>query len=192
MNLKKSIGAGIMISIGTTVYMSLENKIVGALLFTIGLFMICEFNMNLFTGKIGHIIETKNHPNCLIIWFGNFIGCFVASSVIRIAKPQLHTIAKQIMDSKELLPAFILSIFCGMLMFLAVDDYKNKKSIVGLFLGVSVFILSGFEHSIAMMSYLIFAVEKFSFNYILLLAVVTIGNAFGALLINFLTKEGRW
>ena len=36
----KSILAGIMIGIGGTIYLSLDNKIVGSILFAIGLFII--------------------------------------------------------------------------------------------------------------------------------------------------------
>ena len=51
---------------------------------------------------------------------------------------------------------FILAIFCGMLMFTAVDAFKNDKlpavcRPVMVFLCVMVFILSGFEHCIANM-----------------------------------------
>ena len=47
----------------------------------------------------------------------------------------------------------ILAFFCGMLMYIAVDGYKSKGNPVILFLGVSVFILAGFEHCIANMFY---------------------------------------
>ncbi len=57
-----------MIGIGSAVYLTLDNKIIGALLFSIGLFMICSFSMYLYTGKIGYIFKTKNKPNCFIVW----------------------------------------------------------------------------------------------------------------------------
>ena len=40
--LKKSIAAGIMIGIGATVKLCCDNQILGALLFSIGLFFICN------------------------------------------------------------------------------------------------------------------------------------------------------
>ena len=49
----------------------------------------------------------------------------------------------------DLLSIFILSIFCNILMFIAVDGFKNNPheigKYVGIFLGVTVFILCGFE-----------------------------------------------
>ena len=55
-HLIKSILAGIMIGIGATTYLSLKNKIVGSILFTIGLFIILTKELNLYTGKIGYIV----------------------------------------------------------------------------------------------------------------------------------------
>ena len=58
-NIKKSISAGIMIGIGATVYLLCENKIIAAFLFAAGLFAICTFEMNLFTGKSLTYLKTK-------------------------------------------------------------------------------------------------------------------------------------
>ena len=43
--------AGSAISFGGTVFLSLENKVLGSLFFSIGLFMVCTLKLNLFTGK---------------------------------------------------------------------------------------------------------------------------------------------
>ena len=51
----KSIFAGIMIGIAGTVYLRVDNNIVGSFLFSIGLLVICMYGMNLYTGKIGYI-----------------------------------------------------------------------------------------------------------------------------------------
>ena len=54
-----SILAGVSISIGGTVFLSLDNKIVGSIFFSLGLFAVCTFGFNLFTGKVGYIFEQK-------------------------------------------------------------------------------------------------------------------------------------
>lgn len=43
--------AGAAIGIGGIVFLSLENKIGGALMFTAGLYSICVHGLNLFTGQ---------------------------------------------------------------------------------------------------------------------------------------------
>ena len=49
--------AGICIGIGGTVFLSCESKIAGAVFFCVGLFAICTFGFNLFTGKVGYVFE---------------------------------------------------------------------------------------------------------------------------------------
>lgn len=43
---------GMCIAIGGAAFLSVDSKPLGALFFTVGLFMVCTFGFNLFTGKI--------------------------------------------------------------------------------------------------------------------------------------------
>ena len=43
---------GACIGLGGVAYLSLENRLAGALFFTVGLFTICTFGFHLFTGKV--------------------------------------------------------------------------------------------------------------------------------------------
>ena len=73
----KSILAGLMIAIGGTIFLSVQNKVVGASLFSIGLIGILVYNFNLYTGKIGYLITNFNLKyikELFIILLGNFIG----------------------------------------------------------------------------------------------------------------------
>ena len=163
----KALAAGLMIGIGVAVYLSCSNKIVGAFLFSIALFAICSFGMNLYTGKIGYAVQNRNNPNCLIIWLGNLVGCAASAALVRIAKPQLADVAKELMANKlnqSWLSIIILSFFCGILMYVAVENYAANPSgtgkIVGIFLCIPTFILCGFEHSIADIGYAAMAVSS--------------------------------
>ena len=72
----KSVLAGIMIGIGGTIYLSIDNKVVGASLFGIGLFMIVIYGFNLYTGKIGYLVDNFNFKYIkmlVITLIGNFI-----------------------------------------------------------------------------------------------------------------------
>ena len=42
--------AGFSIGLGCIVYLSIDDKIIGSALFTIGLFTICTMGLNLYTG----------------------------------------------------------------------------------------------------------------------------------------------
>ncbi len=196
---RKAVAAGAAISIGATIYLSCENRVVGALLFTIGLFAICAFGMNLFTGKIGYVLENRNHPNCLIIWLGNLTGCIAASGLVRLARPGLHDTAAALVGAKLSLSWYsvgILGFFCGILMYLAVENYRSNPNdfgrVIGLFLCVSVFILCGFEHSIADMCYFVFGISSFGElpKGLLFLIGVSVANGLGSLCIRLLTRAG--
>lgn len=194
----KSILAGIMIGIGGTIYLSLDNKIVGSILFAIGLFIIVVYSFNLYTGKIGYLINNfnKKYINELIITLiGNFIGTFFVGFILRYTRiyNMISEKAKTLADIKlndTLISILILSFFCGILMYLAVNTYKEVKDIgkyLAVFLGVIVFILCGFEHCIANMYY--FSVSStWCLNTLLYLLVMILGNSLGGILIPLCNK----
>lgn len=194
----KSILAGIMIGIGGTIFLSLDNKIVGSILFAIGLFMIVVYGFNLYTGKIGYLINNFNKKyirELVITLIGNFIGTFFVGFVLRYTRiyTSISDKAKGLVDIKlndTLISILILSFFCGILMYLAVNTYKEVKDIgkyLAVFLGVIVFILCGFEHCIANMYY--FSVSStWSLNTLLYLLVMILGNSLGGILIPLCNK----
>lgn len=195
---KKSIAAGVLICIGATCNLSCTNEFIGAFLFSVGLFFICSLGLNLYTGKIGYFFKTKNKIDFLLVWAGNLIGCVISSALIRTSKPNLSIMAEKIMFNKlnQGLPNIIISaIFCGILMYIAVDNYnKNNNSInkvVGVLLSVITFVLCGFEHSIADMCYCFISVNSISllYKYIALIIIVSIFNGVGAILFRFIVSD---
>ena len=76
--------AGIAIGIGGVVYLSLDNKIAGALMFTVGLYTICVHGLNLYTGKIGYLVNQPRSYllDLLVIWFGNLAGTGLAAIAV--------------------------------------------------------------------------------------------------------------
>lgn len=198
--LKKSIfgglAAGVMITLGAAVYLSCalsDNKIAGAVLFSLALMVICMLDMYLFTGKIGMLVEDFNKTNTLAIFIGivtNYISATLGGMLLGFAKPELHEKAVAMCASKleyDWYIAIILGIFCGILMYTGVKSYAVTKQPLILIFCVSAFILSGFEHSIADMAYFgvarMFGLEKTGF----ILLVLT-GNAIGGMLIPSLMK----
>jgi formate/nitrite transporter FocA (FNT family) len=84
---------------------------------------------------------------------------------------------------------------CGVLMYIAVDVFKNRKSedigkYIGVFICVSVFILCKFEHCVADMIYfgMMNELSLFSFKALKYIVIVTIGNGLGANLIPLTIK----
>lgn len=184
--------AGIAIGIGGVVYLGLENRIAGSLLFTIGLYGIVLNHLDLYTGKIGYAV---NHsPGYLIemgaTWWGNLcgavlVGTMVAFTRLKTAEAAMKLCAVKLDDT--CLSVLILSVFCGILMYIAVDGYKSVKNPVILFLGVSVFILAGFEHCIANMFYFTIA-GAWSAKAVGYILLMTLGNSMGGMLIPLVIK----
>lgn len=195
-----AIGAGICIGIGGTVYLMCTSKLIGAVLFSVGLLTILVFKLKLFTGMTGYLLENK--PNyllhLLITWIGNFIGTTLTGCMILSTRLSNNLIASvnnivpaKLNDSWSSL--FILGIFCGMLMYIGVDSFKKLKeknsfaSILLPIICVATFILAGFEHCIADMFY--FAVAGFSWQSLLSLLFITLGNIVGSLIIPMIKIE---
>ena len=196
----KALAAGLTFDLGVAVYLSCPNKVAGALLFSVALFSICSFGMNLFTGKIGYIRQNRGEPNCLVIWLGNFVGCAGGAALLRLAKPQLAEAARELMAAKLQLSwpsVAVLAFFCGLLMYLAVENYASNPSgagkAVGIFLCISTFILSGFEHSIADIGYAALAVNGLAEGgrMLLFVAVVSVFNGVGSIFLHNLLRIGK-
>ena len=183
-----SFAAGVFIGIGGSVFLSCDVKYVGAVLFAVALLTICNLRLYLFTGKIGYLAISHTKADVLdvvVTLFGNFAGTLFSGLLVSYAKPALMEKAAQSCSAKlalQPLPALVLAFFCGILMYTAVAIYKEQKSVWGIFFCVPVFILSGFEHSIADMFYLftarIFTAEAFFF-----LLIVILGNTLGGMFI---------
>ena len=197
--LKKSVAAGISIGLGATVFLACDNKVVGAVLFAVGLYAVCVMGQFLYTGKIGYIFENRNSPNCAVIWLGNLIGSFICALPLRFALPKLHEKAVTIVAAKLAEPwyaALILGFFCGIIIYIAVQCYKISEGIgkyLGILLGVPVFILSGFEHSVADMAYGIYGVNTLGevWRFALFVLLVTVGNGVGSLVFRYFTEAVR-
>ena len=188
-----AVAAGIAIGIGGVVFLSLDNKVIGALMFTVGLYAVCTQGLNLYTGKIGYFISDDGPSlfDLIIIWIGNFAGTFITATgvlnarISGIAEAARAACGPRLSDG--FLSLFILGIFCGLLMFVAVDGYKETKNPIILFMGVGTFILCGFEHCVADMFYFSLA-RLLSADVLLRLIVITLGNSIGGLLIPFFKK----
>lgn len=176
----KAIYAGCAIAIGGIIYLSLDNRVLGSLMFSFGLATVVTQGYSLYTGKIGFVKEWKELPDMLIILLGNFVGTFLMSALARIANMSISStemVHKKLDNS--LLNVFILSAFCGVMMYLAIDNYNKSKNIIFVIAAVMIFILSGFEHSIANMFYFNLA-GAYSLKSLLYILVMAAGNGVGA------------
>lgn len=182
-----------MIAIGGTVFLSIENKVIGASLFSIGLFGVLIYNLNLYTGKIGYLITNLNLKyikELIITLIGNFIGACSVGFVLRYTRiyDKIYEKSLILANTKlndNILSIFILSIFCGLLMYYAVNGFKKQTDFgkyLVVYLGVAVFILCGFEHCIANMYYFSVA-DIWSLKTLGYTGIMVLGNSIGSFII---------
>lgn len=193
--LLKAIMAGVYIGIAGLVYLSLENHIIGAFLFSFGLLVVVTRDYHLYTGKVGYLFPYSKDYLVLILKtiLGNVIGIAIIAFLFR-----LSGIASVVTTGSDLFAlkldhlwyeTLALAIFCGMMMYIAVDSFKHVKhdlaKVVILIFAVMIFILSKFEHSIANMLYF-FLSDMYTIKAFLYLALMILGNGIGAVLLNLI------
>ncbi|MDE6566281.1 MAG: formate/nitrite transporter family protein [Lachnospiraceae bacterium] len=176
----KAVYAGIAISIGGIIYLSIENKIIASLMFSFGLSTVVIQGYNLYTGKIGFVKDVKELPDMLLFIVGNYIGTFLMAVLANAAS--LNIDSRKLAEaklSKGPMQIFLLAFFCGVMMYLAIDNYQKSKNFLFVIAPVMIFILSGFEHSVADMFYLNLA-QSFNLKTFAYIGLMLLGNGVGA------------
>ena len=207
----KGILAGLAIGLGGFLYILMVylipgelGKVLGSLLFAVGLFTVCTFQLHLYTGKIGLIFEQKQtktfYLSLPIMILGNAIGaallgyiCYFAFRNLEIYQTTaLSTALSRLSFTKfdDFLSCSIKSLLCGLCVYLAVKSFAYKRiSIIGtslLVLFVFIFVYCGFQHCIANMFYFSFANRwcgEAAINLALCIFFNSIGPVFGVLLL---------
>lgn len=176
----KAVYAGFMIGIGGIVYLSVENKVIGSLLFSFGLLTIVVQEYNLYTGKIGFVKRIKELSDMLLIILGNYLGTLLAAGIAHAASLGIDSRAlAELKLGKDPMQIFLKSVFCGVMMYLAIDNYKKSKHFLFIIAPIMIFILSGFEHSIANMFYFNLA-QSFHLKTFGYLGLMLLGNGIGS------------
>lgn len=189
-----------MIGIGCIVKLSCTNEYIGSFLFSIGLFVICNFDLYLYTGKIGFAFTDKGFSlvEYIIIWTGNLMGILCIILPFRFVESSMNVVHYEIMNCKigqTHLARMFFSVLCGILMFIAVDNSQKSNNgfygYLGIVMCVMTFILSKFEHSIADMGYSILYINSIlDFIYCsLYILEISVGNSFGAILMQKLCSK---
>ena len=188
--------AGIAIGLGGLVFLSVDNKVIGSFLFTIGLFTVCTMGFNLFTGKVCYTFQndTAYKISLPVIWLGNLVGTGLTAGcawMTRVA-PAVSEKAMSLCQTKlgdSYASLFFLGILCNIFIYIGVEGYKSNPHEFGKYLalvfGVMVFILCGTEHCVADMFYFWMA-GAWSGQAVVRLLVITLGNAVGGVLLPLL------
>lgn len=145
-----AILAGVCISIGCVVNLRVGG-VAGAVLFAFGLTTVVYYGLKLYTGTAGFIRRRGDWSMLAVVLLGNIVGCLLTAWMIAYAQPDCVEPASKILAGrldKGPWACFLLAIGCGFIMTTAVE-FARKGKMLTLLLGVPVFILCGFAHSIA-------------------------------------------
>lgn len=212
-----SIMAGFLIALAgyasTVVSFSVNNfslsKCLSALIFPMGLILVILLKTELFTGNSLLVIPLVNKKinikslliNWLLVYIGNFIGSIILSLLIyesgSLTNEALINAFINIANKKisyNFINSLILGTLCNMLVctavFLGVTHKNTLEKIFVIFIPIFLFVLLGFEHSVANMFYLSIGALLGKINFINLLIhnllPVTLGNIIGGILIGLI------
>ena len=189
-----SVLAGVSISLGATIYLLCSNKIVGALLFAIGILLVMEFKFLLYTGYVPTKREEQSFLDYLVnstfVFVGNLVGGGLTAGLLALTKLRepLYNATVTLCQNKlndTLLSVFILSIFCGIIIAGIVKATNLKKQILFVAMMIATFILCGYEHVVANSFYFSFSLKLFTFEGLLFMLVCLCGNFVGGLICSF-------
>lgn len=203
--------AGIAIGVGGTLFLlflSINQKFLGAVSFCVGLLTICYLGLHLYTGKIGYVLENNKKFIffLLIIYIGNIVGAtamgyligltLLKDTVISVCQNKLIAINGG--TGQSIAHMLGMSFFCGNFVFLAVDIFKKNKNhfikVLGILICITGFVMLNNEHCVANMFY--FAVGNIyqtdALAAILSILIATIGNSIGSIVLYLVINNSQF
>ena len=197
-----AIGLGGLLNIVANHFLNdpaMLGRIIGSLVFPIGLSLVCFLNLNLFTGKIGYVFDNDvNYLGFLgLVYIGNIIGSLIMGgwALVVFRDTTLFQTALKISGGKlyplefwTLVKVFAGAVLCGVLVYIAIFCYKTFKKVwlklIGIFVSIGLFVFLKFDHCIANMFYFSFSWSWGNGLAYLNIAIVTLGNSLGAIALN--------
>lgn len=191
--------AGISIAIGACAY--LTNPYLGCGLFSFGLIAVVFNKWQLYTGAVGAAkFSDKDYwINLLIMLCGNIIGAVFVSTLVTVKGYSIVLPATDIIVSRlnyGWFKCFLLSILCGFIVDMGANSARKDtirfEKYLPLLFGVPIFVLCGFPHSVADITYIMLCDSSIVFKNIgAIIGIwvsVVIGNALGSWL-KYLFRE---
>ncbi len=170
--------AGILIGLGAGGYLALGG-IPGAVIFAFGLAGVVISSAPLYTGRAGTDTGLKDLSGILLM---NIVGAAAAGALVLAAgQPASLERAADIVSGRLAAGpwrALARAAGCGVIIDLTVWLYKQSKSLVTVLLGVPLFILCGFYHSIADVTYMV-AAARWDIGLLWYYPIIVVGNYLG-------------
>lgn len=163
--------AGAFISIACMAYRACGSHVVGSIAFAVGLVLVCILGADLYTGRIGYATR-RDWPEMVAMLLINLLTAAAMGALSPGFGPDKLAV--------PLLPAFGRAVLCGVLVYAAVEGWRRTKQILAVALPTAAFVLIGAEHCVAD-AFWISAAGAWSWDAVLWLVVVIVGNSVGAI-----------
>ncbi len=205
-----SFCSGVMIGVGGSAFLlsctlyGEWGRLIGSVLFSLGILAIVMFEMRLFTGLISDIPEmgAKNLWKLPVCFLGNMLGVLFTALLVYYSPlsdsvvPQAQTMMSAKLNANLWgLKALSSSILCGFLITLSIGavNYAPRKRLsttVGVMFPIIVFAFCGFDHSVANTLYMFFL--GFSGKAVVYLLICVAGNILGGVILPILSLFRSW
>ena len=206
-NIIKGFLAGFIIGIAGAMFIIAKAQgynIIPALVFPVGLFLICTFSFNLYTGKVGFVFDKDKNIkilDLLIMLGSNFIGALLFGLIFTAIfnnNDLIRLTINAVIENKfpdlnivNILLVLLKSTLCGLFVYIAVYLYNKADSFCGKVLAIWIpiftFVYLGLDHSIANMFYMS-ALNNYSVMAFVYIIIAIIGNSIGAILLDITIK----
>lgn len=197
-----AICSGMMIGIGATAFLlaigllGVWGRLIGSVLFSLGMFKIITYELRLYTGMVADLPEIglKNSWRLVLCFLGNTIGILFIGVLVKCTPISEHVFREganialaKLEYSNWGLSALCSSLLCGALITPAVwaSRHAPKKSLsstLGVIFPIIVFVFCGFDHSVANLLYF-FTLGEFSWRVIGYVLICCVGNMLGGIIL---------
>lgn len=190
--IRQSIFAGILIGLGAFGYLALGG-VLGAVIFSFGLVGVVLTGTLLYTGKAGVL---TNIWDLLVIWFFNVLACVLIGLMVKYLGGEPVERAKEMIANRLAVDygrVFVKALGCGLIIDFSCSIYRTEGSIIPVLIGVPLFILCGFYHSIADVVYMV-AAWNWTIDLLWFYLLIFLGNYVGCnvrRIINIITKNNN-
>lgn len=192
----KSVIAGMFIALGCMAYLKVGGYL-GAFLFSFGLLSVVLYSVPLYTGRAGFCSTSEDLKHLPLVLLGNLVGTTILARCARGCFPDMVEAAQRIVQVRMTSPlyaGFFASVLCGFVMTTIVQFARKQqeggepRNFLILILGIPLFILSGYWHSIADSFYYVVA-GRFDISMLWLYPMTVVGNYLGCNVYNLMVHS---
>lgn len=174
-----AISAGVFLSLGAYVYLSVQG-VSGAVLLSIGFILTYYYNSLAYTTCANKVSNLFEAIASLVILLLNICGCAIVAGMV--SNTAIINACQGIIDQRASLSfweAIIRGVGCGIIVNTIVQTWEDKYAWPAILIGVPAFMLAGFNHCILDAFFYLTDIKDITWNAIWAFAGTVFGNYIG-------------